>query len=667
MGTLNLGILAHVDAGKTTLTERLLYLGGAIDRIGSVDQGTTQTDSLALERERGITIKTAVASFAVGDLLVNLIDTPGHPDFIAEVERVLGVLDGAILVVSAAEGVQPQTPLLMRALQRMRVPTLIFVNKIDRVGASLDRTLEQIRHRLSPDVVPMGAADGLGDRAATFVAGRWDDPAFIGGVAETLAERDEELLAAYVDAPALPAQRVREALVRHTRAGAIHPVFAGSAATGAGAEAILAGAAELLAPSRGSASDAADADVALAARAFKVERPPSGERVAYVRLFAGALHARDHVRYGDGREGRVTALRVVVPGGPVQRATVVAGEIAKVSGLADIRVGDALGDGQAPGAPRQFAPPALESVVSPRRPADGGRLRVALNELAEQDPFINVRQDDDRHEVSVSLYGEVQKQVIGETLARDYGVEVDFHETTSICIERPVAAAEALEVISAPTKTNIAGKSSPTSTNPFAATVGLRIERAPPDSGVEFRKDIDVKLVPLSIFKTIEAFEQHMGEYVRDALSEGLHGWQVTDCVVTMFDSGYRRTGSTAGDFRGATRLVIHKALKASGTQVSEPMADLRVEIATAYASQVMRLLVQLGARVRPPQSYEGHTTIRGRIPVANVHELQALLPGLTGGEGLVETEPGGYEPVLGEPPKRRRRLDATRRASQPS
>src|SRR5512134_2350159 len=171
MGTLNLGILAHVDAGKTTLTERLLYLGGAIDRIGSVDQGTTQTDSLALERERGITIKTAVASFAVGDLLVNLIDTPGHPDFIAEVERVLGVLDGAILVVSAAEGVQPQTPLLMRALQRMRVPTLIFVNKIDRVGASLDRTLEAIRRRLTPDVVSMGTADGLGERAATFTAG----------------------------------------------------------------------------------------------------------------------------------------------------------------------------------------------------------------------------------------------------------------------------------------------------------------------------------------------------------------------------------------------------------------------------------------------------------------------------------------------------------------
>src|SRR5215213_5206636 len=203
MRTLNLGILAHVDAGKTTLTERLLYLGGAIHSIGSVDRGTTQTDSLDLERERGITIKTAVAAFTLDDVTVNLIDTPGHPDFIAEVERVLGVLDGAILVVSAAEGVQPQTPVLYRALQRMRVPTLFFVNKIDRLGASVDRTLEAIRGRLSPAIVPMGTTASLGDRAATFVPGSWDDPAFTATVAEALAERDEDLLAAYVEAPAL--------------------------------------------------------------------------------------------------------------------------------------------------------------------------------------------------------------------------------------------------------------------------------------------------------------------------------------------------------------------------------------------------------------------------------------------------------------------------------
>src|SRR4051812_17015571 len=166
MRTLNLGILAHVDAGKTPPPGRPLYPAGAIDRLGTVDTGTTQTDSLELERERGITIRSAVASFAIGDLAVNLVDTPGHPDFIAEVERVLGVLDGAILVVSAVEGVQPQTPLLFRALQRLRVPTLIFVNKIDRGGADPDRVVAEINRRLSPAVVAMERVHAAGQRTA---------------------------------------------------------------------------------------------------------------------------------------------------------------------------------------------------------------------------------------------------------------------------------------------------------------------------------------------------------------------------------------------------------------------------------------------------------------------------------------------------------------------
>src|SRR3989440_1381901 len=159
MRRLNLGILAHVDAGKTTLTERLLYAAGVIDEIGSVDAGTTQTDTLALEQQRGITIKSAVASFAIDDVSVNLIDTPGHPDFIAEVERVLGVLDGVVLVVSAVEGVQAQTLVLMRALQRLRIPTVFFVNKTDRAGADVDRVLGELRMRLAAKPVPLWALD----------------------------------------------------------------------------------------------------------------------------------------------------------------------------------------------------------------------------------------------------------------------------------------------------------------------------------------------------------------------------------------------------------------------------------------------------------------------------------------------------------------------------
>src|ERR1700722_18369185 len=198
MHMLNLGILAHVDAGKTSLTERLLFTAGVIDEIGSVDDGSTQTDSLALERQRGITIKSAVVSIVVGDVTVNLIDTPGHPDFIAEVERVLSVLDGAVLVVSAVEGVQSQTRVLMRTLERLGIPTLIFVNKIDRGGADTGRTLAAIAGKLTPAVIALGSARDLGTKAASCAPYGPADGEFTSRLAEVLADHDDELLAAYL-------------------------------------------------------------------------------------------------------------------------------------------------------------------------------------------------------------------------------------------------------------------------------------------------------------------------------------------------------------------------------------------------------------------------------------------------------------------------------------
>ena len=443
MRTLNLGILAHVDAGKTTLTEQLLFTAGAIDRTGSVDAGTTQTDSLDLERERGITIRSAVASFLVGDLAVNLVDTPGHPDFIAEVERVLGVLDGAVLVVSAVEGVQPQTPLLFRALQRLHVPTLIFVNKIDRAGADPTKVVEAMARRLSPGMVPMGIVRDSGRRDATFLPFAPDDSRQNARLAEILAEHDESILHAYVrDEAALSPSRLRAELAAQTKQGRVHPVFFGSAVLGVGIDAVLAGVDELLSGGGG------DPDAEVSGRVFKIERSASGERVAYVRLFAGTLRARKRVRVGGGDEAKPTSIKVFAPAGAPRRDVARAGEMAAVRGLGTVRVGDAIGEpppGQA--VTTRFPRPALEAVVYPVRANQAGSLRAALAQLADQDPLIDVRQDDHRHEISVSLYGEVQKEVIGATLAREYGIAADFRETTTVCIERPAGAGEAEEVI----------------------------------------------------------------------------------------------------------------------------------------------------------------------------------------------------------------------------
>ena len=631
--TLNLGILAHVDAGKTTLTERLLYAAGVIDTIGSVDAGTTQTDSLALERQRGITIKSAVVSFAVGGVTVNLIDTPGHPDFIAEVERVLSVLDGAVLVISAVEGVQPQTRVLMRALRRLRIPALLFVNKIDRAGAGEERILRAISARLSPAVVPMGSVSGLGTRAAGFTAWGEADAAARARLAEILAERDEGILAAYVDNElGVPGARLRRELAAQARRALVYPVFFGSAVTGAGVPPLMAGLAELLPAGTG------DAAGPVSGRVFKIERGPGGEKLAYVRMFSGTVRTRDRLRFGHDHEGKVTAISVFERGPAVPRSSVSAGQIARLRGLDEIQIGDQIGEPRPGVIQPQFAPPTLESVVVARRPADRAALRAALGQLAEQDPLINVRQSPG--ELAVSLYGEVQKEVIQATLAGDFGVDVTFRETTTICIERPVASGQAAELLGAPG-------------NPFPATLGLRVDPAPAGSGIAFRLEVDVRSVPMYVYKTVASFAAMMTQYVRQALREGPRGWRVTDCIVTMNQCGYVSPSTTAAHFRKLTPLVLMAALDQAGTVVCEPMIRVSLEIPADTVRSVLAAVARLGGVAGTPAlraDLDPLTVLETLLPAARAQELQRQLPGLTSGEGVADTSFGGYRPMAGSP-----------------
>jgi ribosomal protection tetracycline resistance protein len=561
--TLNLGILAHVDAGKTTLTERLLYTAGVIRELGSVDRGTTQTDSLALERQRGITIRAAVVSFPLRDTTVNLIDTPGHPDFIAEVERALVVLDGAVLVVSAVEGVQAQTLVLWRALGRLGIPTIVFVNKLDRRGADPERVLEEIWSRLSLDVEPLYGSALTGDGL-------------------------DELQSAIA---ALP-----------TKSG--------------------------------------DPKAPLSARVFKIERGPHGEKLAYVRLFEGTIRTRD--RFGDEK---VTALEVFDHGGPVRRPAATAGEIARIRGLGSLRIGDRLGGSGSAVLRPQFAPPTLAAVVVPASSADGARLHTALEQLAEQDPLIGVRQDGS--ELSVSIYGEVQKEVLEATLRDEYGLEVGFRETRPIYVERPAGVGQAVELLNAPT-------------NPFHAQVGLRVEPAPDGSGVEFRLDVPHDRVPLYVYKRRESFQEAMGEYVREALRRGPQGWEVVDCVVTMVDSWYsladgppsrRGPMPTAGDFHGLTPIVLAQALEDGGTVVCEPILHIRLEIPVNSIGAAMAAAARLGADLETPQPTGEIATVEGVIAAVRVNELQRQLPGLTRGEGVLESSFAGYRPAVSAVP----------------
>lgn len=533
--------------------------------------------------------------------------------------------------------------------------TLVFVNKVDRGGARQDAVLYDIAEKLTPSIVPMNHIRGIGASDARFLSYGEDDPEFTTRLVDVLAEHDDEVLARFVDGDSLPTSRLRASLVSLSRRALVHPVFFGSAITRTGVAALMSAMTELLPATTG------DANGPVSGTVFKVERGAAGEKIAYVRMDTGTLHIRDRVRFGHDKDAKVTGISVFDRGTDRPSSLVQAGHIAKLWGLTDVQIGDRIGATQRPCRRQHFAPPTLETVVVPTRPADKGRLHVALTELAEQDPLINLRQDDVRQETYVSLYGEVQKEVIQATLADDYGIDVEFRETTTICIERPVGVGEAVEFLGT-NRTSTHHSVAPTMVepNPFLATVGLRVEPAPIGSGFDFRLGVEPGAMPPAFFKAVE-------ESVRETLREGLYGWAVTDCLVTMTHAGYAprqgkrgvtfdpRVSSSAGDFRALTPLVLMAALKRAGTCVYEPLHHFRLEAPSDVVGTLLPTLAKIGAVPHTQQDRRTTCVVEGDIPAARIGTLQRELPGLTHGEGVLECRFDRYQAVRGKVPFRPR------------
>jgi ribosomal protection tetracycline resistance protein len=641
--TLNLGVVAHVDAGKTSLTERLLHAAGVLEAPGSVDAGSTQTDTMALERRRGITIRSAVATFAVEDVTVNLIDTPGHADFVAEVERALSVLDGAVLVVSAVEGVQAQTVVLHRVLHRLGIPTVLFVNKIDRAGADPGRTLARITARLSPAVVALQQVVGAGTQTAAV---RERPPTDLAeDLTQVLALGDDEVLAAYAEDRWLDPADLRARLAAQSRAARAHPVLFGSAITGAGVPELLGSLPRLLPVTRPVLAGAPSG------RVFTIGRGPGGEKLTYLLLRAGRVAVRDRLDLGHGRAERVTAISVFAPGGTEPTDVLPAGRVGRLRGLDRARVGDVLGDGRGwRTAEPLFSRPSLETVVAPVDPAQRGRLHAALVQLAEQDPLIEVRQDDDRGVIAVSLYGEIQKEVLASLLESDYGVAARFGASTVLCVERVTGSGDAVQRIGSPA-------------NPFLATVGLRVAPAPVGAGVTFTLGVQRGAMPAAFFTAVE-------DAVRATLRCGPYGWSLPDCRVTLTCSGYyprqshahatfdKAMSSTAADFRHLTPLVLMTALLRAGTVVCEPVHRFVLEGPRDTQGALLGALAALGG-VPTDTTYAGDAVVlTGTVPAAEVHGLRRRLPGLTRGEGVLTSALDHHRAVHGAPPRRPRTDD---------
>lgn len=626
---LNIGVLAHVDAGKTTLTEQILFRSGIIDQAGSVDQGNTITDSLEIERRRGITIKSAAVSFMLGDLKINLIDTPGHADFISEVEHSLSVLDGVILVISAVEGVQAQTRVLMQTLKEQRIPTLLFMNKIDRMGANYHNVFTMIRNLLDEHICEMSSVTHEGSATVRVDVA---DPHNAGWV-EMLALSNDDLLNDYVQDIPISRERLQGELRRQTRQGKAYPLFAGSAAKGIGIEPLLHALSEYFPVNNASELQ----HESLSGLVFKVIKFPNGERNVYLRLFAGSIQARDEItvitQNGNITMFKVKHLHALHHGKSIPVNQIDAGDIAILM-TDELKVGDVIGAVSDRMKRVHFQKPPIQIQVSAKNTAEEHQLHTALSDLTEEDPFLQYIQDSKTKENIIHVFGKVQQEILLETIQQQHGIEAVFSAPRVICIEKPVTTGEAVEYI---------GEC------PFYATVGLRVEPGERGTGIQYRLEVELGSLPLSFQKAIK-------DTVIEVLQEGLYGWTVTDIIVTLTHTGYASPVSTAKDFRSLTPLVLMSALNKAGTEVYEPINVIQFILPEISLSKVLSKLAALEGTYQEPTFHNHAVHVHGTIPVRTTDLLKAEVHSLTSGEGMLSVKPGGYVKVQATVPVNKRR-----------
>lgn len=615
----NIGIFAHVDAGKTTLSEQLLMHAGAIRRIGSVDEGTAHTDSLPVEQRRGISVKASCVRLTWKGMAVNLIDTPGHVDFAAEVERSLWALDAAVLVICAVEGVQPHTETLFHALREQDIPVLLFLNKTDREGADVRRVLGQVKRLLSPDAVLMA-----------------DDEA----VAEAVCAQDDALLERYLSGEEIDAGFLREQLIAMTRASQAYPVFSGSALRDEGVIPLLDAMVDMLPGPEG------DGTKPLCGVVFASAQDRLLGRGVWVRLYSGRLENRAPVTLPAGVDPLTGEERLVqrkisqirsVDGSDA--GSLCAGEIGVVFGLGDVGIGHVLGDSAL--LPRRVEPgrlrtPLITVQVIPEKPEEMQALRGACSALAAEDPLLQVRYAKALNELQLHVMGMIQLEIIQEELESRFGLKVSFSKPAVIYKETIAQAASGFVAYTMP--------------KPCWAIMRFEIEPAPRGSGVTFKSTVPVRDILLR-------YQHQVEQALPLALSQGRLGWQVTDVNITLVEGNHHQFHTHPLDFIVATPWGIQDGLRRGGSTLLEPILETRFLLPPDCVGRVMSDVALMRGEVTHTETDADRVLLTALIPVATSVDYATTLASVTSGRGSMSVRLSGYRECpleLGATAKRR-------------
>lgn len=617
MKIINIGILAHVDAGKTTLTESLLYTSGAILELGSVDKGTTRTDTMFLERQRGITIQAAVTSFNWNDYKINIVDTPGHTDFITEVYRSLSVLDGAILVISAKDGVQAQTRILFHALQKMNIPTIIFINKIDQYGINLNNIYQNIKEKLSNDIIVMQNVTLTPEISIKSIIDLDDwDP---------VISKNDKLLEKYIVGEKLTIQELTYEEYRCVKKGSLFPIYHGSARNNIGTQQLIEAISNLF------CSEMNENDSELCGRVFKIEYTDHKQRLVYLRLYSGTLHLRDTIILPEKKKVKLTEIYIPSNGEMIQTKTVCSGDIFIIPNNT-LRLNDIIGN-------EKLLPcnvwndktvPILRTRIEPIKIEEREKLLDALTEIADTDPLLRYYVDTITHEIIISFLGTVQLEVICSLLIEKYHINIRIEDPTVIYLEKPLQKADYTIHIEVPP-------------NPFWASIGLSITPLPIGSGIQYESKVSLGYLN-------QSFQNAVREGINYGLEQGLYGWEVTDCKICFEYGVYYSPVSTPSDFRFLAPIVLEQTLKKAGTQLLEPYLSFILFTPQEYFSRAYNDAQKHCAIIETSQSKNDEVIFTGHIPARCINEYRNTLTLYTNGQAVFLTELKDYQIATCEP-----------------
>ncbi len=668
----NIGIIAHIDAGKTTTTERIMFYTGKTHRIGSVDEGTTVTDWMVQERERGITIVSAAVSAEWKGYQFNLIDTPGHIDFTAEVQRSLRVLDGGVVVFDAVQGVEPQSETVWRQADRYGVPRICFVNKMDRVGASYERTIESIKDRLGANPIPMQVPIGF---EATFrgvvdlltmTATIWEDdlgkePKSIDipddlkeqavearkHMVEKIAELDDELIMKFLEAEEITIDELKSALRKGVLANKAYPVFAGSSLKNKGVQVLLDAVIDYL-PSPADvpavkATDPKNDDAVielpaedsgpLAALVFKIVTDPYVGRLAYVRVYSGVINQGASVQNSTkGRKERIGRLIRMHADHREDVTEVRAGDIGAVLGFKESFTGDTLCDTKTLVLESiTFPEPVISIAIEPKSSADQEKMGEALRKLAEEDPTFRVNSDEATGQTIIRGMGELHLDIIVDRMMREFKVQAN--------VGAPRVAYR--ESITKPVKEVNYKYAKQSGGHGQYGHVVFSLEPGERGSGIVFENKIVGGSIPKEFIPAIE-------KGVKEASESGvLAGYPVVDLKVTLFDGSFHEVDSSEMAFKLAASMGFKEGVQRGGPILLEPMMKVEVVVPEEYLGDVMgqinsrRGLIQ-GMEVRPGNAQ----AIRALVPLAEMFGYATQLRSATQGRGVFNMEFDHYAPV---------------------